>query len=120
MNGIEPGGSLGSPARKILQIALAAAGLLGPLPVLAQEAPSSSGFYVGGHVGYMFGTANATQSDPNGVASAGGLSGYGAFMGGGNDHRNRWQILGILGQAYDVRRISKTLTSNIYQLAPRE
>ena len=82
MNGIEPGGSLGSPARKILQIALAAAGLLGPLPVLAQEAPSSSGFYVGGHVGYMFGTANATQSDPNGVASAGGLSGYGAFMGG--------------------------------------
>jgi hypothetical protein len=45
---------------------------------------------------------------------------YGAFMGGGNDHKNRWQILGILGQTYTVKRISKTATSNIYQLAPRK
>lgn len=45
---------------------------------------------------------------------------YGAFMGGGNDHRDRWQILGILGQGYDVKRISKTPTSNIYELTPRK
>lgn len=45
---------------------------------------------------------------------------YGAFMGGGNDHRNRLQILGILAQHYDVRPISKTPTSNIYEVTPRQ
>ena len=38
------------------------------LPLKAPPAPASSfdwnGFYVGGHVGYMFGTANATLGDP--------------------------------------------------------
>jgi len=43
---------------------------------------------------------------------------YGAFMGGGNDHRNRRRILEILAQRYDVRRISKTLTCNIYEVTP--
>jgi high affinity Mn2+ porin len=41
-----------------------------------------SGFYFGGHVGYMFGTANATLGDPIGVQSAGGSSPYGAWFGG--------------------------------------
>jgi high affinity Mn2+ porin len=56
---------------------------MAPIPVLADEpgAPRS-GFYVGGHAGYMFGGANATLGDPTGVASAGGLTGYGSFVGG--------------------------------------
>jgi high affinity Mn2+ porin len=41
-----------------------------------------SGFYVGGHVGYMFGNANATLSDPTGVVSAGGITPYGSPVGG--------------------------------------
>jgi len=55
----------------------------GPLPVLAADpAVSRSGFYVGGHVGYLFGNATATLADPIGGASAGGISPYGAFFGG--------------------------------------
>jgi high affinity Mn2+ porin len=41
-----------------------------------------SGFYFGGHVGYMFGTANATLADPIGVETAGGSTPYGAWFGG--------------------------------------
>jgi high affinity Mn2+ porin len=51
-------------------------------PALAQDGRSLSGFYVGGHVGYMFGNANATLADPMGIASSGGTSPYGAFIGG--------------------------------------
>ena len=57
--------------------------LLAPLPAIAADPPTaSSGFYVGGHVGYMFGNANATLADPTGIASSGGTSPYGAFFGG--------------------------------------
>jgi high affinity Mn2+ porin len=60
--------------------------LLAPFPALAQTEPVGigprSGFYFGGHVGYMFGSANATLGDPTGVTSAGGVTGYGAFFGG--------------------------------------
>ncbi|CAN5909216.1 carbohydrate porin [soil metagenome] len=60
---------------------------LTPLPVVANDgaddAPAQrSGFYVGGHVGYVFGRASATLGDPTGIASAGGTTGYGAFFGG--------------------------------------
>jgi high affinity Mn2+ porin len=58
-----------------------AALLLAPLPAFAQE-PPRSGFYVGAHVGYMFGTATATLADPIGVASAGGSTPYGTWFGG--------------------------------------
>ena len=51
-------------------------------PALAQDGRSLSGFYVGGHVGYMFGNANATLADPTGIASSGGTSPYGTFFGG--------------------------------------
>ncbi len=40
------------------------------------------GFYVGGHVGYLFGNANATFADPVPGATAGGTTPYGAFFGG--------------------------------------
>jgi high affinity Mn2+ porin len=60
-----------------------AAALLAPIPTMAADpgAPRSS-FYFGGHVGYMFGTANATLGDPTGVASSGSISSYGASFGG--------------------------------------
>jgi hypothetical protein len=67
------------------------------------------------------GTQTQVLADPQAWASRMGANGYyGAFMGGGNDHRNRWQILGILGQGYDVKRIFKSPTSNLYELAPRK
>ena len=44
-------------------------------PALAQDSRSLSGFYVGGHVGYMFGNANATLADPGSI----GASVYPAF-----------------------------------------
>jgi high affinity Mn2+ porin len=54
-----------------------------PVPALADDLVGPrSGFYVGGHVGYMFGNANATLADPTGVAPASGTTGYGAFFGG--------------------------------------
>jgi high affinity Mn2+ porin len=52
------------------------------MPAAAQDVRGRSGFYFGGHVGTMFGTANATLGDPTGIASAGGVTGYGAFVGG--------------------------------------
>jgi high affinity Mn2+ porin len=68
---------------RMARAATLATALLAPLPAIAADpvAPRS-GFYFGGHVGYMFGTANATLGDPTGVASAGGVTGYGAFFGG--------------------------------------
>jgi high affinity Mn2+ porin len=63
--------------------AILAVALMAPLPAIADDpAGPRSGFYVGGHVGYMFGSANATLGDPTGVASAGGVTGYGTFVGG--------------------------------------
>jgi high affinity Mn2+ porin len=49
--------------------------LLAPLPALAND-----GFYFGGHVGYLFGTGNATLGDPTGLA--GGSSSIGQLSGG--------------------------------------
>src|SRR3954470_5674195 len=51
--------------------------LLAPLPAAAND-----GFYVGGHVGYLFGTGTATLGDPTGIASAGGSSAVGQLFGG--------------------------------------
>jgi high affinity Mn2+ porin len=51
-------------------------------PARADDIAGRSGFYVGGHVGYLFGNANATLGDPTGVAAAGGITPYGAFAGG--------------------------------------
>src|SRR5260370_19805020 len=48
----------------------------------AADGRNRSGFYVGGHVGYMFGNAKATLGDPTGGAAAGGITPYGAFFGG--------------------------------------
>ena len=60
--------------------------LLSP-PLLAQTGPvadgrPASGFYAGGHVGYLFGNATATLASPTGVATAGGSSPYGTVFGG--------------------------------------
>lgn len=55
--------------------------LLPPAAAVGQTPPSA--FYLGGHVGYGFGTANAALGDPSGgVVQAGGTSPYGALMGG--------------------------------------
>ena len=50
--------------RRSMKRYLVTAGLLlAPLPAAAND-----GFYFGGHVGYLFGTATATLGDPTGVA----------------------------------------------------
>lgn len=56
---------------------LVAVALLAPVPAAAVD-----GFYVGGHVGYIFGTATATLGDPVGQATAGGSSSVGQGFGG--------------------------------------
>jgi high affinity Mn2+ porin len=57
--------------------------LLSWVPAWAGEPGSpKSGFYVGGHVGYMFGNAQATLADPIGVQTAGGTTPYGTWFGG--------------------------------------
>ncbi|HYX03488.1 MAG TPA: outer membrane beta-barrel protein, partial [Reyranella sp.] len=56
--------------------------MVSALPAHAQEERRRSGFYLGGHVGYIFGNANATLADPTGGASAGGSSPYGSLFGG--------------------------------------
>ncbi|MFO1081499.1 MAG: carbohydrate porin [Reyranellaceae bacterium] len=54
-----------------------------PAPALAADpGPPVPGFYVGGHVGFMFGQANASLADPIGVASAGGTTALGTWFGG--------------------------------------
>ena len=57
---------------------------LAPAPVRAEDPRSGGAFYVGGHVGYIFGNGTATLADPPGPgsASAGGTSPYGNFFGG--------------------------------------
>ncbi|WP_147156543.1 carbohydrate porin [Reyranella soli] len=55
--------------------------LLSSAPVLAQE-PGRSGFYFGGHMGYLFGNGTATLADPIGIQSAGGTTPYGTLYGG--------------------------------------
>ena len=63
---------------------VAAVALLAPVPAIAADPPSSppEGFYVGGHIGYGFGNAAATLSDPIGGASSGGTTQYGSLFGG--------------------------------------
>ena len=56
-------------------------------PLAAQAADpghSASGFYLGGHIGYGFGSAAATLGDPTGpgAASADGTASYGMMFGG--------------------------------------
>jgi|FEC22Drversion2_1045045.scaffolds.fasta_scaffold01453_2 high affinity Mn2+ porin len=59
--------------------------LLSASAAFADE-PGRSGFYVGGHVGYMFGTANATLGDPTdptlGLDWASGSSPFGTLFAG--------------------------------------
>ena len=65
------------------RLATLASMLMAPLPALAADPVAPPlGFYVGGHAGYMFGSANATLGDPTGVASAGGVTAYGTLFGG--------------------------------------
>jgi len=57
--------------------------LLAPAAALAGEpAAPASGFYFGGHVGYLFGTGTATLADPVGVATDGGSNAIGQLFGG--------------------------------------
>ncbi|MBI2741757.1 MAG: carbohydrate porin [Rhodospirillales bacterium] len=69
--------------RDMARTATLVAALLAPVPALATDPASPrSGFYAGGNVGYGFGNAAATLSDPTGVASAGGTTVYGMLFGG--------------------------------------
>jgi high affinity Mn2+ porin len=55
----------------------------GAAPAVAGDpGPPVSGFYFGGHVGYMFGQATAALGDPIGLDWAGGSTPYGAWFGG--------------------------------------
>lgn len=63
-------------------LGLAAFVALAPLPALAVDPQTPSGFYFGGHVGYLFGTGTATLGDPPGVASSGGSNSIGQLFGG--------------------------------------
>ncbi len=62
----------------------AAVMLLAPAAALAGEPPDgpASGFYFGGHIGYLFGTGTATLADPPGIASSGGSNSIGQLFGG--------------------------------------
>lgn len=77
------GGFRGIRRRNELKIAALLVAGLSPSTVLAADPNEpSSAFYFGGHVGYLFGNANATLGDPTGVASSGGASRFGALFGG--------------------------------------
>ncbi|HTE36337.1 MAG TPA: outer membrane beta-barrel protein, partial [Reyranella sp.] len=65
------------PAPPISRAAAVITALLAPVPAAATD-----GFYVGGHVGYLFGNATATLGDPVGQATAGGSSSIGQLFGG--------------------------------------
>src|SRR5215207_11098848 len=69
-----------SAARTSTVAGALAALLLASVPALSQE-PGRSGFYVGGHMGYLFGNGTATLADPIGVQSAGGTTPYGTDRG---------------------------------------
>jgi len=71
----------GARVRNVAGAGALAALLLAPVPALPQE-PGRSGFYVGGHMGYLFGNGTATLADPIGVQAAGGITPYGTFYGG--------------------------------------
>lgn len=73
-------------ARRSIRLLVLLTGLA-PLPALAIDPPAptppGSAWYLGGHVGYLFGNANATLADPSGgVASAGGVTQFGGQFGG--------------------------------------
>jgi high affinity Mn2+ porin len=70
------------PAPQYLAIAALLAMVQPVARAEADDGRNRSGFYVGGHVGYVFGNANATLADPLGVSSAGGVSLYGTTFGG--------------------------------------
>jgi len=63
---------------------LALALLLSSAGAPARAGDTGGAFYVGGHVGYMFGNGSATLADPPGPgsATAGGNTPYGTFFGG--------------------------------------
>jgi high affinity Mn2+ porin len=69
-------------APRCLAIATLFAALQLAMPAKADDVRGRSGFYVGGHAGYMFGNANATLGDPIGVAAAGGITPIGSLFGG--------------------------------------
>jgi high affinity Mn2+ porin len=69
-------------APRSLAIATLFAALQLATPAKADDVRGRSGFYVGGHVGYMFGNAKATLGDPIGVAAAGGITPFGSLFGG--------------------------------------
>ena len=71
----------GGSARSVAEAGALLALLLAPVTALSQE-PGRSGFYFGGHMGYLFGNGTATLADPIGVQSAGGNSPYGTLYGG--------------------------------------
>ena len=71
-----------STAPHCLVIAMLLAAIQPAMQAQADDWRRRSGFYAGGHVGYMFGNANATLGDPIGVAASGGTAPYGTFIGG--------------------------------------
>jgi high affinity Mn2+ porin len=70
------------PAPQYLAIAALLAAIQPVARAEADDGRNRSGFYVGGHVGYVFGNANATLADPLGLSSAGGTTLYGTPFGG--------------------------------------
>ena len=54
-------------APQYLAIATLFAAFQPAVPAIADDGRNRSGFYVGGHAGYVFGNANATLADPLGV-----------------------------------------------------
>jgi high affinity Mn2+ porin len=69
--------------RLLLPPAAMASAFLTPPQSFAADPGVPSGFYLGGHVGYMFGNGTATLADPTGgVASSGGTTQYGMLFGG--------------------------------------
>lgn len=81
MNGMKQTATTKRQAPVLLRMMAMAAVVLAPLPALAQE-PGRSGFYVGGHMGYLFGNGTATLGDPIGLQTNGGSTPYGTFYGG--------------------------------------
>jgi len=65
------------------RLATLASVLMAPMTALAADpVPPRSGFYIGAHMGYLFGNGTATLADPIGSQSAGGTTPYGTFYGG--------------------------------------
>lgn len=68
--------------RRFWGLCTGAAALMAALPASADPAPLNSAFYLGGNVGYGFGSASATLGDLGGTGSAGGTNQYGTLFGG--------------------------------------